>query len=109
MSTDTSAPQPQMSGLDISDSALLDTLLREAPIGFAFFGPDLRFRRINRALASLPGRGLGAHLGRTPAQVWPELLAARAESAVRRVLAEDQPLSEADQPVSVPVRTPAGG
>jgi PAS domain S-box-containing protein len=109
MSTDTSAPQPQMSGLDISDSALLDTLLREAPIGFAFFGPDLRFRRINRALASLPGRGLGDHLGRTPSQVWPEMLAARAESAVRRVLAEDQPLSEADQPVSVPVRTPADG
>ena len=79
MSTDTSAPQPQMSGLDISDSALLDTLLREAPIGFAFFGPDLRFRRINRALASLPGRGLGDHLGRTPSQVWPELLASRRE------------------------------
>src|ERR1700722_872383 len=101
MSTDTSAPQPQMSGLDISDSALLATLLREAPIGFAFFGPDLRFRRINRALAGLPGHGLGEHLGRLPSQVWPEPLAARVESAVRRVLEEDQPLFEADQPVSV--------
>jgi PAS domain S-box-containing protein len=101
MSTDTSAPQPQMSGLDISDSALLATLLREAPIGFAFFGTDLRFRRINRALAGLPGRGLGEHLGRLPSQVWPETLAARVESAVRRVLEEDQPLFEADQPVSV--------
>ena len=101
MSTDTSAPQPQMSGLDISDSALLATLLREAPIGFAFFGTDLRFRRINRALAGLPGRGFGEHLGRLPSQVWPETLAARVESAVRRVLEEDQPLFEADQPVSV--------
>src|ERR1035437_4330593 len=101
MSTDTSAPQPQMSGLDISDSALLATLLREAPIGFAFFGTDLRFRRINRALAGLPGRGLGEHLGRLPSQVWPEMLAARVESAVRRVLEEDQPLFEADQPVTV--------
>jgi PAS domain S-box-containing protein len=101
MSTDTSAPQPQMAGLDISDSALLATLLREAPIGFAFFGTDLRFRRINRVLAGLPGRGLGEHLGRLPSQVWPETLAARVESAVRRVLEEDQPLFEADQPVSV--------
>src|SRR5713101_5797501 len=101
MSTDTSVPQPQVSGLDISDSALLATLLREAPIGFAFFGPDLRFRRINRALAGLPGAGLGEHLGRLPSQVWPETLAARVESAVRRVLAEDQPLFESDQTVSM--------
>ena len=36
MSTDTSVPQPRMSGMDVSDSALLATLLREAPIGFAF-------------------------------------------------------------------------
>ncbi|HEY4849748.1 MAG TPA: SpoIIE family protein phosphatase [Streptosporangiaceae bacterium] len=101
MSTDTSAPQPQVSGLDISDSALLATLLREAPIGFAFFGPDLRFRRINQALAGLPGAGLGEHVGRLPSQVWPETLAARVESAVRRVLAEDQPLFESDQTVSI--------
>src|ERR1035438_432334 len=102
MSTDTSAPQPQVSGLDSSDSALLATLLREAPIGFAFFGTDMRFRRINRALAGLPGRGLGDHLGRLPSQVWPETLAIRVESAVRRVLEEDQPLFESDQLVSVP-------
>ena len=38
MSTETSVPQPRMAGLDVSDSALLATLLREAPIGFAFFG-----------------------------------------------------------------------
>jgi PAS domain S-box-containing protein len=107
MSTDTSAPQPQVSGLDISDSALLATLLREAPIGFAFFGPDLCFRRINRALADLPGSGFGEHLGLRPSQIWPETLAARVESAVRRVLAEDQPLLESDQPVSVLRAAPA--
>ena len=53
MSTGTSVPQPRVAGLDVSDSALLATLLREAPIGFAFFGTDLRFRRINRSLARL--------------------------------------------------------
>jgi PAS domain S-box-containing protein len=100
MSTDTSVPQPRVSGLDVSDSALLATLLREAPIGFAFFGPDLRFRRINQTLARLAGLALDAHLGLLPSQVWPGTLASRVESAVRQVLAEGQPLYESNQPVS---------
>jgi len=86
--------------LDVSDSALLATLLREAPIGFAFFGPDLRVRRINRTLALLDGLDLEGHLGLLPSQVWPGTLASRVESAVRHVLAEGQPLYESNQPVS---------
>src|SRR5579859_3782512 len=102
MSTDTSVPQPRMSGMDVSDSALLATLLREAPIGFAFFGTDLCFRRVNRSLARLYGRNGADHIGHPPSQIWPEPLAARAESAIRRVLADDQPLFEPDQPISMP-------
>src|SRR5262245_52017512 len=101
MSTDTSVPQPRMSGMDVSDSALLATLLREAPIGCAFFGTDLRFRRVNRSLARLYGRNGADHIGRPPSQVWPKPLAARAEAAIRKVLAEDQPLFEPDQPISM--------
>src|SRR6266851_6944667 len=101
MSTDTSVPQPRMSGMDVSDSALLATLLREAPIGFAFFGTDLCFRRVNRSLARLYGRNGADHIGHPPSRVWPEPLAARAESAIRRVLADDQPLFEPDQPISL--------
>ena len=100
MSTDTSVPQPRVSGLDVSDSALLATLLREAPIGFAFFGPDLRVRRINQTLARLDGLDLEAHLGLLPSQVWPGTLASRVESAVRHVLADGQPLLESNQSVS---------
>ena len=100
MSTDTSVPQPRLSGLDVSDSALLATLLREAPIGFAFFGPDLRVRRINQTLARLDDLDLEAHLGLLPSQVWPGTLASRVESAVRHVLADGQPLLESNQPVS---------
>jgi PAS domain S-box-containing protein len=85
--------------LDVSDSALLATLLREAPIGFAFFGPDLRVRRINQTLARLDGLDLEAHLGLLPSQVWPGTLASRVESAVRHVLADGQPLLESNQPV----------
>src|SRR5215469_5191337 len=102
MSTDTSVPQPRVSGLDVSDSALLATLLREAPIGFAFFGTDLRFRRINRSLARLHGRNGSDHLGLLPSQVWPESLAARAEAAIRHVLIDDQPLFEPDQCIGGP-------
>src|ERR1700727_572308 len=104
MSTDTSVPQPRVSGLDVSDSALLATLLREAPIGFAFFGPDLRVRRINHTLARLDGLDLEAHLGLLPSQVWPGTLASRVESAVRHVLADGQPLLESNQPVGAAAR-----
>ena len=100
MSTDTSVPQPRMSGLDMSDSALLATLLREAPIGFAFFGTDLRFRRINRSLARLHDRNGSDYLGLLPSQVWPDPLASQAETAIRHVLADDQPLFEPDQAIA---------
>jgi PAS domain S-box-containing protein len=95
--------------LDISDSALLTTLLREAPIGFAFFGTDLRFRRINRSLARLFGRNGSDHLGLLPSDVWPDAVAVRAEAAIRHVLAEDQPLLESDQRVTVAGPVPANG
>jgi PAS domain S-box-containing protein len=87
--------------MDVSDSALLATLLREAPIGFAFFGTDLCFRRVNRSLARLYGRNGTDHVGLPPSRVWPEPLAASAESAIRRVLADDQPFFEPDQPISM--------
>src|SRR6266702_3008987 len=92
--------------MDLSDSALLATLLREAPIGFAFFGADLRFRRVNQTLARWRGADQPEHIGRLPSQVWPEQLADRAESAIRHVLAEDQPMFESDQPITFPVLPP---
>jgi PAS domain S-box-containing protein len=91
-----------MSGMDVSDSALLATLLREAPIGFAFFGTDLCFRRVNCSLARLYGRDGTDHIGQPPARVWPKPLASRAEEAIRTVLRDDQPLFEPDQPISMP-------
>jgi PAS domain S-box-containing protein len=108
--------------MDSPDSALFAALLSDAPIGFAFIGADLRFRRVNRALAQLSGIGQSEHAGRTPAEAWPQNLAARAESAVRQVLADGRPLVEPDEalavtgpaapePAALPVREPppAGG
>src|SRR6201999_3368677 len=81
---DTSVPSPRPSELDTADAALLETLLREAPVGFALFGTDLCFRRINGALARMLDTGPDEHIGRSPAEVWPADLAAQAESAGRR-------------------------
>ncbi len=102
MSTGTSVPKPRVSGMDVCDSALLATLLSEAPIGFAFFSADLSLRRINQTLARLTGAHPADHIGQLPTQIWPGYLGARAESAIRHVLAQDGPLFEADQQIAVP-------
>src|SRR4051812_15010227 len=52
--------------------ALLDTLFATAPVGLAFFDTDLRYVRINEALASINGLPVDEHLGRTVSEVLPE-------------------------------------
>ncbi len=54
-------------------SALLDTLLRTAPIGFCFLDLDLRFVRINDRLAEFNGISAEAHLGRHASEIVPTL------------------------------------
>jgi PAS domain S-box-containing protein len=49
MSTDMSVPRQR----DASESAMLDQLMLQAPVGFAIFGTDLRFSRVNDALVEL--------------------------------------------------------
>jgi len=130
VSTETSVPRPR----DASAAALVDMLMLEAPVGLALFGPDLRFRWVNAALARFAegsgpaaaggqaspaaaggqassaapssqdeapaGTGPAAHVdpggysGQLPSEVWPGELAARAEAALRRVLADDAPVLE---------------
>ncbi|WP_131102712.1 SpoIIE family protein phosphatase [Streptomonospora litoralis] len=77
-----------MSELGPVDSALLDTLLREAPIGFAFFDQAGRFQRVNRALAAIYGIEESACRGRAPSEVLPSADDAAAhEAAIAAVLA----------------------
>ena len=63
---------------------------------------------MNQTLARWQGIDQSEHIGRTPSEIWPGPLAGRAESAVRQVLAEDQPLLESDQAVTFPVPAPDG-
>jgi PAS domain S-box-containing protein len=49
--------------------ALLDALYARAPVGLAFFDTELRYRRVNAALAAGNGRPIEDHIGRTVSEV----------------------------------------
>jgi PAS domain S-box-containing protein len=53
--------------------AKLESLLAAAPIGIGFVDRELRYLRINDALAAMNERPAGEHVGRTVAEVLPEL------------------------------------
>src|SRR5690606_36234738 len=96
VSTDTSVPLPRMSGLGPSESALLETILKEAPVGFAFFDTSARFQRVNPTLARLYGRAEEECIGRLPHDVLGEAAAEAHVAAVDRVLA-GEPVVYGDQ------------
>jgi PAS domain S-box-containing protein len=53
--------------------ALLDTLLAHAPVGIALVGPDYRIRLVNRAIVDITGTTSENQVGRTVAEVLPDL------------------------------------
>ena len=98
MSADTSVPKHQEAvGLDDFESWLPDAMLRDAPAGVAFLGTDMRFGWVNAALARLYGHDQAEFAGRPMAEVWPAKDSSKAEAALRRVLAEDRPATEASE------------
>ena len=56
-----------------AERALLNTLLDNAPVGFGFFDHELRYVRLNPALAELNGLPLEDHLGRPMPEVLPRM------------------------------------
>jgi PAS domain S-box-containing protein len=98
MSADTSVPKHQEAvGLDDFESWLPGAMLRDAPAGVAFLGTDMRFGWVNAALARLYGHDQAAFPGRPMAEVWPAKDAVKAEAALRLVLSEDRPATEASE------------
>jgi PAS domain S-box-containing protein len=67
------------------ERALLNSLLDNAPVGFGFFDHELRYLRLNPALAEMNGVPLEDHLGRTLFDVLPNLAPEVADS-FRQVL-----------------------
>lgn len=53
--------------------AQLQAVYDGAPVGLAFLDRDLRYRMLNRRLALMNGRPMEDHIGRTAAQMIPEL------------------------------------
>jgi PAS domain S-box-containing protein len=98
MSADTSVPKHQEAmGLDDFESWLPDAMLRDAPAGVAFLGTDMRFGWVNAALARLYGHEQAEFPGRPMTEVWPAKDTAKSEAALRQVLAEDRPATDASE------------
>jgi PAS domain S-box-containing protein len=89
-------------GLDRFDSALLETLVLEAPVAFAFYDVGLRYRRINQSLAEINGLPIEAHLGRRPRDILPAPLAAAIEQMLVRVLNTGEAIADDDFTASAP-------
>ena len=72
-------------------AAILDALYGSAPVGLGFWDRDLRYVRVNEALARINERSPEDHVGRTIAEVVPQL-AAELEPLARRVLETGEPV-----------------
>ncbi|MEU9031755.1 SpoIIE family protein phosphatase [Streptomyces sp. NPDC048383] len=73
--------------LHMRDSLVaLQSLFTQSPIGLATLGPDLRFLRVNDALARMNGVPAADHLGRRLTEVVPGVNAAALEATMRQVL-----------------------
>jgi PAS domain S-box-containing protein len=84
--------------------SLVDALFAGAPIGIAYFDRDLRYRRLNEKLAEMNGVPMEEHIGRTVAEVLPDMDPRVAEE-FRRVLETGDPAID----VEFVGATPASG
>ncbi|AKF83930.1 histidine kinase [Myxococcus fulvus 124B02] len=81
--------------------ALLDTFLNHAPVGLAFVNRDLRYLRINTALASLHGHSREWELGRTVWEANP-LMAPHFAPLMLQVMETGLPMSDMEMSGHVP-------
>ncbi|MGW4160301.1 SpoIIE family protein phosphatase [Streptomyces sp. NPDC004788] len=73
--------------LKMRDSlAALESLFTQSPIGLATLGPDLRFVRVNDALARMNGVPAADHVGHRLTEVVPGVNAGALEALMQRVL-----------------------
>src|SRR3712207_2627250 len=72
-------------------SSVLDRLFAGAPVGMAVVDRDLRYLRVNPALARMNQHPVEAHLGRTPQEVLGPL-GQRLEALLQRVLDTADPV-----------------
>lgn len=78
--------EEQRAGLN-DTLALLDSMLENAPIGFAFFDRKLRFVRVNQFMADTNQLPISHHLGRTIIDLFPPEAAKPLTTSVEQVFA----------------------
>ena len=74
--------------------ALLDSMLQNAPIGFAFFDHKFRYVRVNQFLADMNQVPIGRHLGRTIEETLPAPAAQTLQSCIARVFETGERVSQ---------------
>lgn len=89
-------PGQDVPALVPSDTALLETLVLEAPVAFAFYDTELRYRRINRMLADINGLPMAEHIGRRPAEVLPSPLGEAVEARLLEVYETGRVIADPD-------------
>ncbi|MFC8719735.1 SpoIIE family protein phosphatase [Kitasatospora sp. NPDC057198] len=75
-----------------ADLAVLDGFFTQSPVGMGVFDTELRFVRLNEALARINGLPVDRHLGQRLSEVLPGIDGRAAEATMRRILADGQPL-----------------
>ncbi|PYC76670.1 histidine kinase [Streptomyces tateyamensis] len=78
-----------------ADLAVLDGFFTQSPIGMAVYDTELRFVRLNQALARINGLPAEQHLGRRIDAVLPGLNGAEIEAVMRQVLSTGRPVVDA--------------
>ena len=84
--------------------ALLDTLFATAPVGLAFLDRELRYVRINEALATINGRTAEQHLGRKIRSVLGADVASRVEQIYAGIVDSGKPVLDVDVSGELPGR-----
>lgn len=74
--------------------ALLDSMLANAPIGFAFFDRKARYVRVNQFLAEINNLPIGRHLGRPIQEVFPTPMARQMANTIQQVFATGRPVRD---------------
>lgn len=82
---------------------ILEDLYETSPVGLCLQDEELKYLRINRALAEINGASIKEHLGKTLSDISPEL-ANQVEPLLRRVIETDEPVYNFE----ICVTTPAG-
>jgi signal transduction histidine kinase len=93
--------EEQRAGL--SDTlALLDSMLENAPIGFAFFDRKFRYVRVNQFMAEMNQAPIGRHLGRTISEMLANPASELLQGCIESVFESGKPVVQFELHTPVP-------